>query len=556
MHPMVVFCLSLLVAQGEMPKTHRDTLLANEGVTPILERTGFATGREPGDPKVFTKTIYGYLPYWTEDSEHIPWEHLTHLSYFNVAVNADGTLGSSHSWNTDGAALVETGHSYGVQVTLTATLFDDADIGTLLSSATYRTTLINELVALVDGQGGDGVNIDFEFVPSSPASAKANFVTLMTDLTDTFHAQIPGSHVSLATPAVDWNGTYDYDELAIHSDGMMIMGYGYHWSGGNPGPCSPIDTGDVWPGRSLSWTVDDYIEWGGNENRDKFILGFPLYGRDWPSQSGVFPGVATADGAARQIWACEDSFAIDKSWEPVSETPYRVYNDGQTRQLWCEDAASLEAKLDLVAERDIGGAMFWALGYASNDHAVWAGIDERFVLPPDENAPPVAIVTGPATSTVGEMVWLDGTASYDPDGETLSYQWRALDGPVVAITNDEAALASVTPTEAGYYRFALAVSDAAETVSADLSVTVVPVGQDGGPVEQDAGPVGGDSASPPPGDSGSWPWPSGDPGITTQVPIDEGCGCQGTASPLLWLGLWGVWGWRKRGNTRRLAADK
>ena len=36
-------------------------------------------------------------------------------------------------------------------------------------------------------------------------------------------------------PAVDWSDAYDESTLATLSDGLFIMGYDYHYSGGDPG---------------------------------------------------------------------------------------------------------------------------------------------------------------------------------------------------------------------------------------------------------------------------------------------------------------------------------
>ncbi|HIA00306.1 MAG TPA: hypothetical protein EYN66_00045, partial [Myxococcales bacterium] len=167
---------------------------------------------------------------------------------------------------------------------LTATMFDRDEIREVLSTADNRTRAIDNLLEIVQDAGADGINIDFEFVPEAQAgespSPKQNFVTFMADLTTAFHAAIESSHVSLASPAVDWGGTYDYDQLALVTDGLMIMGYGYHWSGGNPGPLSPIVGGGIWGERSLTWTIEDYFAYGGEENKDHFILGLPLYGRE------------------------------------------------------------------------------------------------------------------------------------------------------------------------------------------------------------------------------------------------------------------------------------
>ncbi len=392
MHRMAIgWLLAVALTVETDPKIHAADAAHHQEVAPVLARqTALArslsgTSSHARDGRV----VYAYFPYWAPDTSSVPWEHLTHLAYFAVDVAADGTLGDARGWDTaGGAALVAAGHAAGVKVTLTAALFDNAAIEALLLDATAQNQLIGSLVALVAAASGDGVNIDFEMVP--PA-VKNEFVAFMTELTQQFHAAIPGSHVSLASPAVDWTGAYDYDLLAANTDGLLIMGYGYHWSGGPPGPVSPISAGATWQSRDLTATVVEYLTWGGSENRRHFILGFPLYGTHWPTLAANVPGTATGAGTSRRASDCETQFLSGKSWDTDSRTPYQVYQDaGGYRQLFCEDEASFAEKLDLAAAADFGGVMFWALSYLPADHPLWAQVDAY------ASAPPLPAVAVPA----------------------------------------------------------------------------------------------------------------------------------------------------------------
>ena len=128
----------------------------------------------------FDRIIYGYYPYWADHDESIPWEHLTHLAFFSVTLNPDGSLGNDHNWSSRGAALVQAGHSHGVKVVLTVTMFESDEIREVLATAQSRERAIENLLALVQDAGGDGINIDFEFVPEAQEgespSPKENFV--------------------------------------------------------------------------------------------------------------------------------------------------------------------------------------------------------------------------------------------------------------------------------------------------------------------------------------------------------------------------------------------
>tara|TARA_Y100000589_G_scaffold274280_1_gene267980 strand:+ start:230 stop:1657 length:1428 start_codon:yes stop_codon:yes gene_type:complete len=389
----------LLLASPAQTPVHALDAQRHQAIPSVLERKVFEL--RDGELAIpaserFGRTIYGYYPYWADHDDNLPWEHLTHLAYFCVSLNPDGSLGNDHSWSTRGAALVEAGRSHGVKVVLTVTMFESSEIREVLSTPENRTRAIDNLLALVQEADGDGINIDFEFVPAAEPgespTPKENFVTFMTDLTTAFHAAIEDSHVSLATPAIDWGGTYDYDALALATDGLMIMGYGYHWSGGNPGPLSPIVGGGIWGQYSLTWTIEDYFTYGGEENRDRFILGLPLYGREWPTTDLNVPGTATDSGPAKSLASCDNTFMEGKIWDETTSTPYKLFMDGeQPKQLFCEDIESLRAKFALIEEYDLGGVMFWDVGKVSGDHAVWEEAATTYILPdqpePDPSAP-------------------------------------------------------------------------------------------------------------------------------------------------------------------------
>ena len=237
-----------------------------------------------------------YLPYWEMDYTFPRWDLLTTVAWFGVGLDPSGQVAEWHGWGGDETeALVQEAHANGVRAVVTVTLFSDELIGQLLDSSTAQATAIETCLSLVAMHDADGVNIDFETVPYG---SKQAFVTFMNDLKDAVDEAMPDgrqSHVTLAGPAVDWDGAYDFDQLLIHTDGIMVMAYDYHWAGGNPGPVSPLSQGDIWGKHTVTWTIDDYLTWGGVENRHRLYLGLPLYGRAFtgvkqPANMGGPPG--------------------------------------------------------------------------------------------------------------------------------------------------------------------------------------------------------------------------------------------------------------------------
>jgi spore germination protein YaaH len=320
---------------------------------------------------VLSREVLGYYPYWVSGYSDLRWDLLSTVAYFCADVNADGSLGDLHGWPP--AELISEAHLHGVRVALVATCFSSSSINTLLSTATYRTALVNNLLGQVEGAGADGVNIDFEGVPGSQ---KQNLTSFFWELADSFHTGIPTAHVTIATPAVDWQNAFDYSELAFAGEGLMVMGYDYHWSGsGTTGPVAPLQG---WGTYNVTWTVDDYLYWTGYQ-RDKIILGVPYYGYEWPC-NGPEPGSSTTGTGIAKTFRVAEPLAqsVGKLWDTPSSTPWYRFEVSPWRQGWYDDWQSLGMKYDLVNAEDLAGSGIWALCYDSNRVEMWNALERYY----------------------------------------------------------------------------------------------------------------------------------------------------------------------------------
>ncbi len=323
------------------------------------------------------KTVYGWHPYWMGSTySNYRWDLLTHFSYFSFEVDPNtGYPSTTHNWL--GSSAVTAAQNNGVKADLCVTLFNNHS--TFFSSSTARQNLIDTLISLVQARNANGVNIDFENVPSSEASAYNNF---LVNLATQMHSQIPGSEVSVALFSVDWNNIFDMSLLDQYLDHFVIMGYGYHYSGSSvAGPTSPLYNFGSGT-RNLSRTVNYYLNEGAS--RSKLVLGLPYYGYEWETASDQIPENTTSSGISKTYTDIRDNASgnyvqANKGWHFDSRSNYFVYKESGTwHQCFVDLARGLDERYDLIHRRDLGGMGIWALGYDDGYTALWNEIEEHF----------------------------------------------------------------------------------------------------------------------------------------------------------------------------------
>ena len=328
------------------------------------------------------KQVLGYYTYWKTGTENFQWDLLTILAYFSAELDSSGNITDLNGWPS--SAPINEAHAHGVKVVLTATLFGSSSIRTLIQSEANRQNCIENLFNQVKNAGADGVCIDFEMPYSSD---RDYFNTFIQELSDYFHSNLPGSLVVVDTPAVNWNDRMDFDTLTDYADYLFIMAYDYHYSGGDPGPVSPLSytSGSPWPTwAGIVQTLDDYINgtYGvGNTKKSKLILGIPYYGIDWPSKDCNIPTEQRANGSAvTYATAVEKAAQYNREWDSYSQTPFYDYNCNTSypHQAWYDDEESLGLKYDKVNEYNIGGTGMWALNYDGTRTELWQKLREKF----------------------------------------------------------------------------------------------------------------------------------------------------------------------------------
>lgn len=89
------------------------------------------------------------------------------------------------------------------------------------------------------------------------------------------------------------------------------------------------------------------------------------------------------------------------------------------------------------------------------------------------NRKPVAIAGDDIAAGINSSVTLDGSKSYDPDADAITYSWRQAQGPAVDINEPNSIRANCRFTKTGSYVFELTVSDGNSSVTDEVAVYIV-----------------------------------------------------------------------------------
>lgn len=326
------------------------------------------------EAKELSRKVFGYLPDWEYlDGTHqyLQYDLLTHIAAFDFGVSSTGSVGNPAGWPwTD---LINTAHSAGTKVILTAVNFDEDDIRKIITDSTTTQTFFTNIKNKIETYNLDGVNIDFEGLYSADRGAVIN--SFMAALTEYIHTELPGKEVSFAGPAVNWGG-WDLDGLVQSCDYVFIMGYAFwgSWST-TSGPNAPLTGGS----RNITTTITGDYGVPVSKYPEKVILGVPYYGHTWKTtSSAAYSSTIDFIGSNRFRTAQPESEIYGILWDSQSQTAWYRYQNSDWYQVWYDDVLSLDKKYDLANSHDLAGIGMWALGYDGSRQELWDLINNKF----------------------------------------------------------------------------------------------------------------------------------------------------------------------------------
>lgn len=224
---------------------------------------------------------------------------------------------------------------------------DSIDMYEILSSTTKRAKLIDGLMDMVFTYGLDGINVDFEQISMDCGE---HYIEFIRELSIPCRANGIVLSVDNYVPT-GYTDHYDRQEQGVVADYVIIMGYDEHYAG------SP-EAGSV---ASINFVEEGIEKTVSQVPAGKVINAVPFYTRIWETKDGTLDSQAVGMEMAEEY---VNAHNIQIEWDDETCQNYGEYSEGGSLyQIWLEDAASLEVKLNIMEKYQIGGVACWRLGF-------------------------------------------------------------------------------------------------------------------------------------------------------------------------------------------------
>ncbi len=291
---------------------------------------------------------------FSEDMQDVTGVNVVSPTWFSISSN-DGDLSSLAS-----SEYVTAAHEKGMEVWGLMDNFNaETDTTAVLGNTSSRENLEGQLITEALNNGMDGINIDIETLPEE---ASESYVQFMRELS----VKCRNNNLVLSVdvpPPYDFNTHYNRKALGEVVDYMMVMGYDEHYVGSEAGSVASLS----YERNGITGTLESV-------SKDKIISGIPFYTRLWKTNaSGEVSSQAIGMDHADEILS---QYKVTAAWSEETSQDYAEFTDeeGNFCQIWLENEKSIEEKMKLVQQYDLGGVAEWKLGFERA--AIWNVIEK------------------------------------------------------------------------------------------------------------------------------------------------------------------------------------
>jgi chitinase len=332
--------------------------------------------------------VTGYFPGWeqpTLPATKLDFATLTHVIHFSVVPNTDGTLDSSANSisATGSAAVVAAAHAAG-RAALICVGGSESESGFQGATSNHLAQFIGNLTNFMASRGYDGIDIDWEPLPSTDGFGYTNLVNGLRSALAAFPTHKLLTAAAGAYPPWGDSPTADYlmyANLQNQFDQINLMTYDLSgpWDGWVTWFNSPLfDGGYRFPSSgglvpSIEGAVDNFLTNG--VSAAKLGVGVAFYGYQWTGGSGTSRTCITGP---RQSWTNAPTItafsyrdlmadfyqANEYHWDTNAQAAYLgITNSVPTNNIFIsyDDPRTCAAKVSYVRNRALGGLMIWEL---------------------------------------------------------------------------------------------------------------------------------------------------------------------------------------------------
>ncbi len=273
---------------------------------------------------------------------------------FTYGFRYDGSL-----YKLEDDRLISTAKRYGARVWMHLSTYTEGErfdtqlATTLLSSPRLQSVLEEQILSTLAAKGYDGLDVDFEFIGKENAAPYAAFLQGLTQkLNGEGYTVIAAlaPKTSSDQPGSLYEG-HDYAAVAAAVNRVLLMTYEWGYTFGPPLAISPI--------QSVRRVIDYALT---QMPAEKILLGISNYGNDWTLPYNAAAPVAAPSLSTQEAVSLALSTGAEIMYDETAQAPYfRYVKEGQRHEVWFEDVRSIYARLRLINEYGLSGALYWNL---------------------------------------------------------------------------------------------------------------------------------------------------------------------------------------------------
>jgi spore germination protein len=224
---------------------------------------------------------------------------------------------------------------------------------TILTNEQVQDTLITNVINNMRAKNYTGLDVDFEYIYPQNREDYNNFLRKVRSRLKPLGYSLTTA-VAPKTSADQKGLLYEAHDYPVHgalTDHVILMTYEWGYTYGPPLAVAPINE----IRKVLNYAVTAIP-------RRKIFMGIPNYGYDWTlpyvqgSRASTVSNIGAVDLARRE--------GATIKYDQRSQAPYFNYHDDNGKQhvVWFDDARSIEAKMRLLNQYNLGGASYWTIG--------------------------------------------------------------------------------------------------------------------------------------------------------------------------------------------------